>query len=430
MRIKIDWYINKFFSSNLLKDSVSYTLLNIIEKAIPFLILPIVTRILPKDDVGSYILYQAIIEVLIPIMTLNIGASVLLNFYKVDREEFKKYFTNALLFFLPLFFVAISLISFFSEHISGWINFPKYWLIIVCFIVMARFVTQLRQSIWRVEYKIKNYGLFTIGISILKNGLGLFFIFFTPLGWKGLILGHLLGYWVFAGVGFYSFIKENLIFLKFKSDYVKDAILVGYPLALHKLGLWLGNAANRVIIAGILGTAATGNYGIGATFAVLVTVVEDAFTKAFVPYLFEKLKQVDEYNKSEIVKLSYYVYVFLVLITGLFYVVGYFGVGVIFGQEYLSTREFMLPLMLAAMITGFYKLHVNYIMFTKKTLKITQITLFSGVLNILLAYAMTMKFGIIGSAYSLLIITVFQYLLTFYTANKLIPMPWFTVLKS
>jgi O-antigen/teichoic acid export membrane protein len=417
--------LKKITKSNLVKDSVSYTFLNVTEKAIPFLILPIITRVLSKEEVGLYIIYQAIIEILIPALTLNIGSSVLLNYYKVEKEEFKKYLSNGLLLFLPIFIFSTILIYIYNEPISQWTNFPANWLNILCFIVFARFITELRQNIWRVEYKIKKYGYFTIGISVIKNGLGLVFLFFTSLGWEGLILGHLIGYWLFAGIACYTFIKEKLLQFSLVPSYIKDAFLVGYPLALHKLGLWAGNAANRVIIAGVLGTAATGSYGIGASFAVLVTVVEDAFNKAYVPYLFDRLKEIDKHEKSEIVKLSYYVYIFLILITVVFFIIGYFCVGFIFGIEYLSTREFILPLLLAAMFKGFYKLHVNYIMFTKKTLNITQITISTGIINIVLAYFMTLGYGIIGAAYSLLIMSILQYILTFYVGNKLIPMPWF-----
>lgn len=416
--------------SNLFKDSVYYTLLNVLEKAIPFIILPIVTRLFTKEEVGYYILYQAIIEILIPLMTLNIGAAVLLNYYKVDENNFKKYIFNSFILFFFFFIISFSFIYLLSDQISDLINFPAKWLIIVSFITLPRFITQLRQNLWRVKFKIKNYGYYTIGISLFKNGIGLILVFYFTLGWEGLILGHLIGYLIFALIGIYTFFKEKLISINIVPSFFKDAFFVGYPLALHQLGLWLGNAANRVIIAGILGTAATGSYGIGATFAMLITVVEDAFTKAFVPHLFEKLKKIQLHEKSEIVRLSVYVYIFLLVITAIFYIVGYFGVGFIFGHEYIATREFMLPLMLAALMKGLYKLHVNYIMFTKITMKVTQITLTTGLLNIFLAYILTLRYGIIGAAYSLLLVNGLQYLFSFYVANKLIPMPWLSTLKK
>jgi len=429
MKVNLSAFFRKITKSKLVKDSASYTILNIIEKAIPFLILPIVTRVLSKEEVGIYILYQAIVEVLIPVMTLNIDATVLLNYYKEKGEKFKEYFSNAILLFITLgIVVSIGMISF-SKPISDLINFPDSWLIVICIIVLSRFFTQLRQHLWRVNYEIKKYAFFTLGIAIVKNVLGLILILYLSMAWEGLILGHLAGYFLFAVIALYTFKSDELYRFKLNYTFLKDAFHVGYPLALHKLGLWLGNAANRIIIAGILGAAATGSYGIGATFAIIVTVVEDAFNKAFVPHLFEKLKNLKEENKSNIVKLSYMVYFGLTVLSLAVFLVGYLGAGFIFGEEYLSTREFMLPLVLAAMVKGYYKLHVNYIMFTKKTLRITQITLSTGLLNLVLAYFMTIYFGVIGAAYSLLIINTIQYLLTFYIGNKMQPLPWLSFMK-
>ena len=107
-----------------------------------------------------------------------------------------------------------------------------------------------------------------------------------------------------------------------------------------------------------------------------------------------------------------------------------FFVGFLFGDEYLSTREFLFPLVLASMLKGFYKLHVNYIMFTKKTLNVTKITLSTGVLNLGLSYYLVSSFGIMGAAYALLLVNALQYISAFYIGNKLIPMPWFYFLNN
>ena len=57
--------------------------------------------------------------------------------------------------------------------------------------------------------------------------------------------------------------------------------------------------------------------------------------------------------------------------------------------------------------------------------QVTKITFTIGVINIFLSYILIVKFGLIGAAYSLLIISFFQYILSFYVGHKLIPMPWF-----
>lgn len=409
-------------------DLAGYSLFNATEKIIPFLILPIITRILPKEEVGYFILYQPLIEILIPFLTLNTDTSILLNYYKLKEKEFLDYFNQGIFLFIIAYSVFFIISLFFSNIISKLANFPSLWLKILLVLVLFRFFTELRQNLWRVQFNLKSYGLFIIGIVVIKNIIGLFLLFSTKLGWKGLILGHLFGYFIFSIYAIYTFYKEKYIKININTRYFKDIIIVGIPITLHKIGLWLGNSANRIIIASIMGISATGNYGIGATFGLFITFIEDSFTKALTPRIFEKLKINNLDSKTSIVKISYYYYMVLILCSLIIYVVGHFSVGFIFGSQFLNTKEFILPLILAAMFKGFYKLHVGFIMFTKKTYKVTQITLTTGIINIVLAFFMTKTWGLLGAAYSMLIVTFLQYISSLYIGNKLIILPWKKVL--
>jgi len=417
-------YINRIITSKIFKDSSVYTILNFVEKAIPFLILPLITRMLSSTDVGYFVFYQAIVEVLMPIFTFNIDATVLLNYYKLDERSFNKYFTLGFILFCILFLLMLTVSFFIYPVIQSKIIFSFKWFMVICLIVAFRFFTQFRQNLWRVKYKLKQYGFFTIGISLLKNTLGLGFIYFFSMNWEGLVFGHLIGYFIFSIFSIYTFYFDKIFIYEKNIKYIQDLFKVGIPLSLHRLGLWMGDAANRIIITSILGAAATGSYGIGATFGLIVTITEDAFTKAFVPHLFDKLKNISEQSKAGIVKLSYSIYVFLTIVAILVFIIGYYGVEIIYGKQYADTKDFILPLIIAALFKGYYKLHVNYIMFTKKTLKITQITIFTGVINIALSYILVKTFGIIGAAYSLLMVNIMQYVLAFYVGNRLIKMPW------
>lgn len=420
--------ITKLQGSKLIGDSVKYTGLNFLEKSIPFLVLPILTRILPKGEVGYYILYQAILEIAVPILTLNIDSSILINFYKLNEKNFSIYFSNGLILFVLYFSAILIPLAILASYFSHWLLIPTAYFFIIYFIAFFQFLISVRQNLWRVNYKIKNYGIFTIGITILKNLLGLLLIFTTTLGWKGIILGHFVGYLVFGLYALYTFFNERMIIPTMTVSYLKDIFKIGFPLSLHRLGLWLGNAANRIIITFLLGSAATGSYGIGATFATIIAIIEDAITKAITPHLFEEFKVIDKNKERKIVKISYSIYLVILIISFSVFVVGYYGVGFIFGNEYINTRSFIFPLVLAAMFKGLYKFHVNYIFFSKQTLEITKITLTTGIFNLFLAFFLIKIKGLLGAAYSLVIISSIQYALTFYIGNRIMPMPWFSFL--
>ena len=98
---------NKLIGSELFRHSASYTFINFIEKALPFLVFPILTRKLSIEDVGLFVLYQSLIEILMPILTLSIDNSIILNYYKLELKEFKKYFSNAIFVYIVVFVLSV-----------------------------------------------------------------------------------------------------------------------------------------------------------------------------------------------------------------------------------------------------------------------------------------------------------------------------------
>lgn len=412
----------QIYKSSLVKHAGVYTVSNLLEKGIPFAILPILTRILSKDDVGFYTLYQAVLALLIPLYTLSIDSSIILNYFKIDRNKFKIYFSNGIFLFSIIFIVLTGISFIFSEQISDLANFPFFWFILIIFIVALQFFTTLRKSLWQIKDQPKKYAYFSVGLSLIKNLSGLFLIIYTDYGWKGIILGHLVGQLIFSLFSFITFYNQGLIVGVLNKTYIFDLLRIGAPLSLHRFGAWLSDSLNRIVIASLIGVAATGSYGIGATFGIIVTIAQDSFNRAYVPYLFKNLKVYSEEVRRKLVKTTTYFYIGIMLFALLISVVGYFGVGIVFGEQYNETRSFIVPLVFAAAFNGLYKIHANYIFFTKKTYKIMFITLFMGLANIALVYYLVIDYGILGAAYATLSIQIFSYLFTFYISNKIYPL--------
>ena len=72
----------------LLSDIIIYTLFGAIEKVLPFLVLPFLTRLFTIEEVGYYTLYQTVILLLVPIITSEVGTTISVNFFHYDKEKF------------------------------------------------------------------------------------------------------------------------------------------------------------------------------------------------------------------------------------------------------------------------------------------------------------------------------------------------------
>lgn len=413
--------ISKFTKSRLVKESFAYTLINILDKTIPFILLPIITRILPKEEVGYYVLYQSIYQIFVPIVTLTLENSVILNFFRLKKEQFVDYFTSTVYLFLSFFAIILTTAWLANDWIYNLTELTPGTLPILFSILFFFFIVNMRTALWRNQHKVKIFGFFQVSLTLIKNSIGLVLIYFFNFGWHGIIAGHLIGLSVFSIIAIYFYSKDGFFVLVPKNFklYIKDALKISVPLSLHKLAAWLGSSLNRVIIAKKIGANATASFGIGSTFYTVANVLYDAMNKAYVPALFEKLSNFNSTTQASIQRMIRFYYFIIIGVTLFLCVFGYFSVGLIFGEDYLSTRDFLIPLTLAAGLTGLYKIHVNFLFFEKKTFLILIISVSTAILNIPVAFYLIINHGLIGAAYALLAVNFIYYLLALLFSKKM-----------
>ena len=419
--------INRFAKSKLITDAGIYTFFRILDSLIPFLLLPIITRILSPDEFGIFVLFQAFVGVLLPLMTLSVDSSILLSYFKVKQTEFKNYFSSGyvLIIISSLLFTLIILI--FRIPLSDITKFPSEWIIAVLFICFFQFHSNLALHLFQIKQKPRQYGFYSLSLTAIKNVLMLFFVIVVGLKWQGMILGYLITYAIFFLLSIYLFKGYSLFTKQIKREFMIDSVKIGYPLSLHQIGSWLSSFATRIIVGGLLGTAAVGSFGVGATIGMIVGVIQDSFNKAFVPYLFNNLNHYDNLVEVKLIKLTYIYNFTLLVLSACIGIFGYFFMDVIFGQAYSHGKEVVVLISLAEAFNGMYKMHVNYIFFTKKTHLIFMITMTTGILNIVLGYLFINKYGLMGGALSLCLINFLGYLMSWYIGNRVFPMKWLKI---
>lgn len=419
--------IKKILKNKLARSTGSYLLFNTLDRIIPFVIIPIITRYLTKEEFGTYIVYQAFVAFILPVISLNTDSAILINYYKLDKNNFKSYFFNGIVIFLiSLVIFSIAFLSF-PSFLSKWLEFPSEWFWAVLLIAGQTYIIRLVLNLWQVEKNPNKYGIYSISQTLSKNLLLLFFVVVLKDGWKGVILSQIIAYTVVFFMGIIILYRRKIIYWNLNKEYLIDNLKVGGPLSVHQIGAWFGNQSNRIIINSLVGTAATGLYGIASVFASIVTVLQNAFNKAFVPYLYEKLKDLDSDSSVKLVKLTY-LYNFGLVVFSL--VIAFGGIlfnDILFGEKYTHAKQFIIWLVLGSAFNGLYKMHVSYIFFTKKTQYVLYITLFTGLLNVLFCYLLIKLNGTVGAAQSYFLTQFLAYLASWYFGNKLIHLPWFKI---
>jgi O-antigen/teichoic acid export membrane protein len=308
---------------------------------------------------------------------------------------------------------------------ADWFGLQTNWIMWAIFVSAVSVIINLRLSQWQIRKEAKKYGVLQISQSVLNMLLSLLLVVVALHGAEGRIAAQV---WTVAIFGLISLVLLNrsglLSFLVWRPSYIKEALKFGVPLIPHISGRFLLTSVDRLVINVELGIAEAGTYMVAVQMAGAMRLVFDAVNKAYVPWLFERLRRNDPIEKRRIV-INTYLWSCLVLVgTMIAFVIGPKLVTIIAGPQYAQSGSIIGWLVLGEAFGGMYLMVTNYVFYSKRTGLLSLVTIFSGFVNILLLVFMTKHFGIEGAAIAFCIAMALRFALTWLLAQKCHPMPW------
>jgi len=423
--------ILRLCKSSLLKNSSIYTITNVLNSSIPFLLIPVLTRYLAPDEYGVANMFVVLYSFYAPFVGLSVHGLVQVKYFKRESVDLPVFIANAI-YLLIVSSVCCFIITFlFSHKISTIAGFPENWLYVVIVFSFLQFIYMTVLRLIQSQQKPFHYGIYQISITIINFTLSLVFVVLWRMGWEGRVMGQFLAMVISAVYAIYFLLKNNLLRLKYNKVYFIEALKYGLPLIPHSFGAIVISMADRFFIVKYCGMAANGIYSLGFQISLVIMYLQDAFNNAFVPYLMSNLKRNSFEIKRKIVRYTYLYFIGILVITVLFY----YAVSIFFpyfvGDKYNDSLPFVIWISLGFAFNGMYKMVVNYIFFEEKTKYLAYITFTTAILNIVLDYLLISNpsIGMKGAAYANCLSWFVCFVLTWIVSNKVYKMPWFSAFK-
>lgn len=393
----------------------AYTFWGALDKVVPFLLLPLFTRLFTKDDVGYYTLYQTLMIVIPPLLTCDIDTSISINFFHYDKEKLSKLVYSSIVYVVAIYIIVMLIGFLLRNPISDAMKFPYKEFAIIVTNALFLLILSILLCILRNENRVLHYGLLSFSKTVISYSISLYLIFRCSYSWRGVIYGEFCSGLIIALLSLVLLYRKGYIQHVFEKELLKDSIKTGFPAALHNIGAWLSNSFNSMLVNVLIGIGATGHYGVGATYGMIVSFVHTSINKAYSPYVYGCLKNKQMFKIKALIKYLY------ILIIGIFLLVVLIGLTLndsIFGKSYAEVKQFIVPLVLASTLWGLYKIHVAFLFFYKRVWSITKITISTGLLNIPVSYVLILHFGLIGAAYASVISSVIIYTMIYISSKK------------
>lgn len=415
--------------SHLLRTAGIYTTANAINAAVPFFLLPVFTRYMGPADYGLVAMFQVLVLLTGPFIGLNLQSAIGRQYVDRDRIDLPRYIANCLALFVASGAAVALGFWVFAKPVSYLATFPSQWLWAVFAYAAGQFPIQVRLTLWQMGGRVYSYVSFQMLQMVANVGLSLLLVVGLRQGWQGALRAQSCAFGAFGCVALLLLWRGKWIALGFDGGYMRHALRYGLPLIPHMIGGWLITMTDRLMIAHMIGLGEAGLYAVGYQIGMILSLMQNSFNQAWVPWLFENLKRSDgspsgEQLKRKIVQFTYaYDAVMLIAVLLLAALAPTFLRHFV-GPAFTSAGKFVFWIALGYGFNGMYKMVTNYIFYAHKTSILATVTLSTAVFNAAVCYAMLRWHGSIGAAQATALAFLLSFLGTWVLAARVYRMPW------
>lgn len=410
----------------MIENSLIYLFSGVLVRAVPFLLLPILTHYLPPTELGKLAIFQALMLFILPFTGMNMHNNISRNFTKYKKPELAKLIGN--LVYVLIFSTLVTLVSllyvwFVSDNLIFGIS--KNWLLIFPLLAAFNMLNQFNLTVLRNQELPWKFAKLAVSNTILNLGISLLFVVFLGMSWEGRALGIVFSSIIFGLIGIIFLYKSGYLSSNFDRVEIKQILYVSLPLIPHALGGIIIAMSGRVFIEEMASTEILGIYLVGSSFGMIVNIFVEAFNRSWSPWVYKKLNNTSNLEKREIVKYSYISFVSYLILSFIITGISYLLLPYMVSQEYHQASQFILWVAVAYAFRGMYTIVFPYFVHSGKTYYLGFISGLIAIVSIALNYFLILKNGPIGAAQALCFSWFFMFLLTWGYSYKAYKMPWF-----
>ncbi len=378
----------KIYSSTLI-----YLVGDVGSKIISIFLFPVYSFFLTKEQMGVYDLMLVIINISLPIITLQISQAVYRWLIGANDSfiEKEKIITNGFISISLLLVVALLIV-----FVLGYYSDNKYYLYYV-FIISLNIYLVLLQQIARGFKLLKVYAYSGIINAFFTLLLSLYFLIVLDYGINGIFLSMVISmaisvFYLVYKTRFYSFIRLKLFLIGDTGELVSYS----FPLVLNNIGWWLINFSNKFVILFYIGIEANGIYAVSSKIPSIVNLLGSVFILAWQDFMIESKNSNENALFVQRLFEKYADFLFsivFVIIPGSFFAALFFV-----DKVFFESWTYM-PILSMASVFSLLSAYVGAIYLREKmTQKIFTTSLIGGLVSIASSFLLIDALGLYGPA--------------------------------
>ena len=402
-----------------------YAMANIASAAVPFLLLPLLTRVLGPAEYAHIVSFALLVTLCLTVVGLNAHAVLGVVWFTLPREEIPAFTGTALGLAVGSTVImapTVAAILWLFPNVGGGIS--PAWGAAAALTAGATVILQCRLVLLQSQHRPIPNAVLQFTASLLNVGLSLVAVLVFGWGGDGRNAGIVVANALMACIAIGLFIGARETRWAPDRAQLRTIITFGAPLIVHTLAAVLLSTSDRWAVSLKLGPRALGVYGVGAQLGMVMAILADAFVKAFGPWLYAKITSPDPDDKHSAVGAIYTAMPAFVCMAAVVGVVLHLISSALLGPQYRAAASVLPFFMLGGAFSGIYLCTSGLYFVSGRTALLARVTLSSAAIGASLTWVLVSMFGVPGAAIGYAATQGVLALLTTTVAMKSFDLPW------
>jgi O-antigen/teichoic acid export membrane protein len=396
-----------------MKNNFTYLVGSIIGAGIPFLFLPILTRVLSPEEYGVMNLLFTIYSICVPLVSIGLSSYLHRIYFDNNSLSFNAFFKCIKIFSIWALFLFV--VTFFVTNIFTDLLFSEYAYIVPLLVVSATFnsVFLIRLELYNAEGKALSFVKYQLLYTSVIFVATLFLLFVFNLAELSRIYGIIFADIVFLIVSILLIYKILDKSIPNKENIESDYLKYGFGLVPHIIASILLSTLDKFIIAKYMSMDDLSTYVIAVQYTSILMIIAQGLSKEWTRFFMS-----NPYNNT-INKKAGYLFLSIATLSIILYLCKDIFYGVFVGGGFTINNEVILLLLASQLFHCFYMILTVQITYDKKTHVLSMMTFISLVINFIVSMLLVKSYGLIGVAIGTLAGMGVKFLLTlYYVLNK------------
>lgn len=407
--------LSVLYKNKTVKDGALFAVFSFINQGISFILLIIIAKYINPDGYGRVNLFNTCVQLLGYFICLNTSGVISVNYFRQTRDDFNrsvKAVSNITCVVAVLLLVFVFILK---GSIEKWTGLPLIYQIFSIVVAFSTVYTQMQLDLWRVEEKVKNYGVYSILFGLTNFILTIVMVVGLKLDWEGRIYANFILSSLFLFIGVFILIKRKFLTRTTprKEDY-RDCLKFGIPLIPHSMSSWIRQGLDRMYLNNFQSVETVGLFSFSSNFANIIVILGSAFNSSNSVYIFKTLASNTDESRKKLRKQTVMMILFFCAVSVIVAVGSSIFIPIAF-PNYSASAPYIFFQCGSALCQCIYLLFVNVLFYYKKTRRLMNITFTVSLVHSLLSYVVsqysvyyTLALGFLSSLAIMVLVIIYS----------------------